>query len=84
MSGFTGLNRNGESETLEMEGLESDKRTRFQVNRVRNESPDKKDSAVVDVSDDEANDEVDSNIHSFTERARLNSESDTKYGKSFR
>lgn len=73
-------------ETVELNPLNDggDKRTRFQVNKVKNESPDRGASSIINVStEDEATDD-DDNIHSVTERTRLNSESDTKYAKSFR
>lgn len=73
----------------------SAKCTRFQVNRVRNDSERKYDvgnnhgesggvTVGVNVSTDEGETTDDENVHSVTDRTRLNSESDAKYGKSFR
>lgn len=87
MSVSNGLSSTGSQEALEMEGLNGgDKRTRFQVNRVRNESPDKRDTILDMNSNDDETDDDDNcgDLHSVTERTRLNSESDTKYAKSFR
>lgn len=82
------------TEDLELGSLVSQpKCTRFQVNRVRNDSERKYDvsnhgeSAAMgmNVSTDEGETTDDENyVHSVTDRTRLNSESDTKYGKSFR
>lgn len=71
------------SDGLEMEGLQ-DKRTRFQVNRVKNESPEKDVDAVVTLPNDDDDEDIDNHLLSVTDRTRLNSESDTKYAKSFR
>lgn len=80
-------------EDVEMGSLapQQGKCTRFQVNRVRNDSARKYEpegdsvSVGVNVSMDEGDSSDDeNNVHSVTDRTRLNSESDTKYGKSFR
>lgn len=81
MSSGNGLSKS--QEDLEMEGLSQDKRTRFQVNRVRNETPEKNDT-VVDLSNEDTEDEDGDHLLSVTDRTRLNSETDTKYAKSFR
>lgn len=78
-----------DDEGLEMDPLQpnTDKRTRFQVNRVRNESHNAErdgKNPVVDVSTDEEQSDDDDYVHSITDRTRLNSESDAKYAKSFR
>lgn len=89
------------TENLELGSLvnQPEKCTRFQVNRVRNDSERKYDvgnhhhhhgeggntvSVGVSVSTDEGETTDDENGHSVTDRTRLNSESDAKYGKSFR
>lgn len=82
------------AEDLELGSLakQPEKCTRFQVNRVRNDSERKYDvgshgevvAVGVNVSTDEGETTDDENVHSVTDRTRLNSESDTKYGKSFR
>lgn len=71
------------TDDLEMEGLR-DKRTRFQVNRVKNESPEKNVDAVLTLPDEDDDEDIDNHLLSVTDRTRLNSESDTKYAKSFR
>ncbi|CAH0552698.1 unnamed protein product [Brassicogethes aeneus] len=71
-------------EVLELDHLplDSEKRTRFQVNRVRTNSQsvdaNNKDSAVIELSDGELT--TDDELLSVTDRTRLNSE----YAKSFR
>lgn len=86
------------TENLELGSLvnQPEKCTRFQVNRVRNDSERKYDvgnhhrgegntvAVGVSVSTDEGETTDDENVHSVTDRTRLNSESDAKYGKSFR
>lgn len=81
MSNTSGLN----IDSVELGEINGDKRTRFQVNKVKNESPNREIPSIIDVqsTDEDATDE-DDNLHSVTERTRLNSESDTKYAKSFR
>ncbi|XP_045467034.1 bumetanide-sensitive sodium-(potassium)-chloride cotransporter isoform X2 [Harmonia axyridis] len=64
---------------------DSEKRTRFQVNRVRNESHNRENGTDVriEVNGEQANsdnEENDDDIHSVSDRTRLNSE----YAKSFR
>lgn len=64
---------------------ESEKRTRFQVNRVRNESHNSHNCSDVriEINGEQANSDYDDNdddIHSVSDRTRLNSE----YAKSFR
>lgn len=69
------------TEGLEMEGVQ-DKRTRFQVNRVNNETPSKNmQDSILNISNDDTDDDNDNLI---TDRTRLNSETDTKNFKSFR
>lgn len=79
---MSATNLNGVSDTpIEMDAILRDKRTRFQVNRVRNESHNgQKDGSriTIDLSIDDGTDEED--LHSTTDRTRLNSE----YIKSFR
>ncbi|XP_065169631.1 solute carrier family 12 member 2-like [Atheta coriaria] len=77
------------NDDMEMDPIDhdggDDKRTRFQVNRVRNETPERSNGgdAVVDVGREE--DEEDDELHEANDRTRLNSETyDTKYVKSFR
>lgn len=73
-----------DDESLELDALHpnSDKRTRFQVNRVRTEShnPDQNGAIVVNLSTAEDDHTDDDDLHSVTDRTRLNSE----YAKSFR
>ncbi|XP_017777968.1 PREDICTED: solute carrier family 12 member 2 [Nicrophorus vespilloides] len=87
MSVVGGGGKNGDLVRKSQEGLEMDaiagdeKRTRFQVNRVRNETPD--DTVVINVNDDNVEDNE--NLLTVTDRTRLNSDTyDTKYVKSFR
>lgn len=81
------------SEDVELGTLmpQQQKCTRFQVNRVRNDSERRYDvgsaenAVEVNMSTDEGETTDDeNNVHSVTDRTRLNSESDAKYGKSFR
>lgn len=80
------LSNGGVRDELEMDGLNKDKRTRFQVNRVRNESHTSKDAVSLNLAlnegsegDDQTDDE-ETDLQSVTDRTRLNSE----YAKSFR
>lgn len=82
MSVSNSSNKQNSTEGLEMEGVQ-DKRTRFQVNRVKNESPDKNGpDSVINMSNDDDTDEDNDNL--LSDRTRLNSETDTKNFKSFR
>lgn len=77
-----------DSSNIEMANLDgpSDKRTRFQVNKVSADSNDR--SIQITVDGDEDDEREDDNLLSGNDRARLNSDtahsSDTKYAKSFR
>lgn len=80
-------NKDDEQKTNNIELRQIDeKQTRFQVNRVRNESAGRydsnKDSIAVDLSiEDHTDDDYDEDdVHTVTDRTRLNSE----YAKSFR
>ncbi|KAH0817745.1 hypothetical protein GEV33_005046 [Tenebrio molitor] len=81
-NGGTTVSRN-DQDVLELRNLtgDNDKRTRFQVNRVRSEShnadKDGKESTGVHSEDDHTDDD---DLHSVTDKTRLNSE----YAKSFR
>lgn len=75
------LNGTIPKDTLELRPLTDDKRTRFQVNRVRSESQcAEKDlsGANLEISEDDQTDDDD--LHSMNDRTRLNSE----HVKSFR
>lgn len=62
-----------------------DVHTRFQVNKVhQNGSPEKVVQTAVVVSSESEEDGEDVDVHSVTDRTRLNSESDVKYSKSLR
>nr|XP_022904226.1 bumetanide-sensitive sodium-(potassium)-chloride cotransporter [Onthophagus taurus] len=67
-------------ETVEMDPL-VDKHTRFQVNRVTNSPERGENSLIVDIKEDDDEEVL---AYSISDRTRLNSDSDTKYGKSFR
>lgn len=76
-------------EVIEMEPMltagSPEKLTRFQVNKVKNGSMERGMQVAVNVSaDEETTDEELDDVHSATDRTRLNSESETKYSKSFR
>ncbi|KAF5300125.1 hypothetical protein FQR65_LT09215 [Abscondita terminalis] len=70
------------SQDVELGDLSNDRRTRFQVNKVNNENSGS--SSVINVPPEDESTDEDDNIHTATERTRLNSESDAKYIKSFR
>lgn len=88
-----GVTENGEvnkplmDDGIEMSNMDNatDKRTRFQVNKV---NADNKDIQISVEDDDEEGDAADDNLLTGNDKARLNSDtahsSDTKYGKSFR
>lgn len=82
-NGGSTVSRNVDDDVVELRNLSSDneKRTRFQVNRVRSESQnaDKDGKESIGVLTDEDNTD-DDDLHSVTDRTRLNSE----YAKSFR
>lgn len=70
-------------DAMELDPL-TGKHTRFQVNRVRN-SPERAGSVSVNVSNASDNsDDDENNVFTVTDRTHLNTDSDTKYGKSFR
>lgn len=76
-------------EVIEMESMLTtgapEKLTRFQVNKVKNGSMERGMQIAVNMSaDEETTDEELDDVHSATDRTRLNSESETKYSKSFR
>lgn len=62
----------------------TDKRTRFQVNKVSADNNER----GIQINDDDDDNEADDNLLTGNDRARLNSDtahsSDTKYAKSFR
>lgn len=81
MSVSNNSDKHSSTDGLEMEGIQ-DKRTRFQVNRVKNESPDKNiPDSVINMANEDTDDDIDNLIN---DRTRLNSETDTKNFKSFR
>lgn len=79
-----GIVRNSK-ELVEMNGV-YDKNPRFQVNRVNNTPERLGDSnrIAIDSVEGEPSDEEEVGLHSVTDTTRLNSESDSKYIKSFR
>lgn len=86
-------NLNADDKRYSTEGLEmeegvttQDKRTRFQVNRVNNETTADKNmqDSILDISNDDTEDDDDDNDNLISDRTRLNSETDTKNFKSFR
>lgn len=85
----TGTPTRDVKEVIEMEPMlttgTQEKVTRFQVNKVKNESMERGVKVAVNMSaDEETTDEELDDVHSATDRTRLNSESETKYAKSFR
>lgn len=73
--------QNDSSETTELDFLNPGKHTRFQVNRVKSEHENPGNTHIeIKVDAEVQTDDEDNDIHSVTDKTRLN----TEYAKSFR
>ncbi|KAF5270292.1 hypothetical protein FQA39_LY08403 [Lamprigera yunnana] len=69
---------------VELGDIGTDKHTRFQVNKVNNDNEHLGSPSIINVPPEDDMTDDEDNLHTATERTRLNSESDAKYIKSFR